>query len=142
MNPCCVIWWTSWINVIRADYVYALPTLSQCRYLSRHPPGRVPLSNLSSVQFSVYAYPVFDLHHARHSRLYAVLVTLWGTWQVEDAAWLSDCKSKQIWKQYCHRLKPILALIGGRAVTHTPRYLRGFTPGQQGFAACIANRQS
>lgn len=86
--------------------------------------------------------PFFDLHHARHSRLYAVLVTLWGTWQVEDAAWLSDCKSKQIWKQYCHRLKPILALIGGRAVTHTPRYLRGFTPGQQGLhcPACASTQ--
>lgn len=83
--------------------------------------------------------PFFDLHHVRHSRLYAVLVTLWGTWREEDAAWLSDCKSKQIWKQYCQRLKPILALLGHRPVTPQPRYLRGFTPGQQGIHCPACN---
>ncbi len=77
--------------------------------------------------------PFHQLDSNQQARLYAVLVTLWGCWRIEEAMWISGCYYKKSWRCYCQRLKPILMLIGKRSVTPNPRYLLGFMPGQQGI---------
>ncbi|HCB3587919.1 hypothetical protein [Citrobacter koseri] len=77
--------------------------------------------------------PFADVHHARHSRLLAVLVTLWGSWRKEDAVWFSDCVDKAHWDQYHQRLISFLNRYNDGPVTPVPHYLFGFTPGQQGI---------
>lgn len=77
--------------------------------------------------------PFAGLHHARQSRLLAVLVTLWGGWRKEDAVWFSDSVNKTNWDQYHRRLIPFLNRYNEGPVTPVPHYLFGFTPGQQGL---------
>ncbi|WP_118988129.1 hypothetical protein [Photorhabdus sp. CRCIA-P01] len=86
--------------------------------------------------------PFHLIDHHLHVRLYAVLVTLWGCWCIENAIRISHCHKKSTWERYRQRLAPVLVLTSGRPVTPYPRYLLGFSPGQQGIhcPACQSSR--
>lgn len=85
----------------------------------------------SSSQY--HGTPFAGLHHARHPRLYAILLTLWGCWRKEDAVWLSHCTDKTHWDGHIVRLTPLLRQVTGRQVTATPRFVLGFQPSELGL---------
>ncbi|KEY60317.1 hypothetical protein [Serratia sp. DD3] len=68
----------------------------------------------------------------RYWGLYRVLVLLWGQWYLTKA--LPICRSSSVnqFRIYEKRLQPLFEELKGRPLTPRPRWLLGFTPGEQG----------
>ncbi|WP_337264509.1 MULTISPECIES: hypothetical protein [unclassified Serratia (in: enterobacteria)] len=68
----------------------------------------------------------------RYWALYRVLVLLWGQWQRRRMLSVSRISTVGQFLIYERRLQPLFAELNGRPVTPRPRWLMGFTPGEQG----------
>lgn len=118
----------------------ALRTFTACPYCHTPCTGVMPNATLyrcgeCNLEHSLSTGTVFfRMPREVHYRLYTTLITEWGSWSVTDTLRISGCLHKPAYQTSQRRLQPILARVAGRVVTSQPRYLRGFTPVQQGLS--------
>lgn len=73
-----------------------------------------------------------NMRKDRYRALYRVLVLLWGQWLRKRMLPVSRISSVEQFLKYEKRLQPLFAELQGRPVTPRPRWLMGFTLGEQG----------